>query len=227
MRRIFRQASVAAVMMLATAGLATKAEAALVQIGSFQSALGLYTYNNGSLTGTTTGDFSFDPAFASIFGISTLSYSNAQLQVDADATGSAATSGFPPTVSQPMDGFIVVTDLNTGNILVRTDFTYSFLTGVVGSNSVALIGSTGFGSTITYSSDVFNAALVGPPSDFRFALNPTSSPVAQSGSNFNNFTAPDIADFSTTVQTPEPASLALFGLGLTAVGVLARKRRRK
>lgn len=227
MRGILRKVSIAAVVMLVMAGFAPKAEAALVQIGSFQSALGNYTYSGGSLSGTTTGSYNFDPAFASLFGLPTTTYMSTSLTIDADATAAASTSGFPSTVSQQMSGFITITDLSTGNILVQTTFTSAYLTGVVGSNSVALIGSTGFGTTINYFSNVFNWNLVGPPSDFTFALNPTTSTVAQSGSNFANFTAPDTANFSTTVQTPEPASLALFGLGLTAVGALARRRRRK
>ena len=230
MRGILRKASIAAVVMLVTVGLAPKAEASLVQIGSYQSGQGNYTYTAGSLSGTTTtnSSFTFDPAFAAIFGLPTSTYNNVSLTIDADATASATTGGFPPTVSQQMSGFIVVTDLTTNQILVQTNFTSAFLTGVVGSNTVALLGSSGFGTTITYSSQVFNAALVGPPSDFTFTLNPTSVAIAQSGSNFANFAGPDTANFSTTVQTtPEPASLALFGLGLTAAGALARKRRRK
>ena len=230
MRGILRKASIAAIAMFVTMGLAPKAEAALVQIGSYQSGQGNYTYTAGSLSGTTTtaSSFTFDPAFATIFGLPTTTYTNVQLTIDADATGAVTSGGFPTTLSQPMSGFIVVTDLNTNQILVQTNFTSAFLTGALGGNTVALIGSSGFGTTITYSSNVFNAALVGPPNNFTFTLNPTSVAVAQSGSNFANFAGPDTANFSTTVQTtPEPASLALFGLGLTAAGALARKRRRK
>lgn len=227
MRGILRQVTITTAMLAAFAGLAPRAEAALVQIGSFQSASGLYSYVAGSLTGSTSGDFTFDPAFAAIFGLPTSTYAGSTLQVSATATGSVTSSSTPTgtTLFQAMNGFISVHD-SANTLLVRTDFTNAFLQGVVGTNSVTLGGSSAFG-TVVYSSNTFNQNLVGPPSDFAFDLNPTNRPVAQSGSNYANFTAPDIANFSTTVQTPEPASLALFGLGLTAVGALARRRRRK
>ncbi len=223
MRRFLRQVGTAAAIMLLSVAFAPKAEAALMQIGSFQSASGLYTYNAGSLTGMTTGDYTFDTPFATLFGLPTTTFS-ASLTITANATGTA--SGFP-SLSQAMDGTIVVTDVSTSQVLVSTTFTNAFLTGLLGSNTVALFGSTGVGTTVTYASNFFNAALVGPPSDISFVLNPTSAAVALSGGNFANFSAPDTANFSTTVQTPETASLALFGLGLTAVGAIVRRRRNK
>jgi hypothetical protein len=226
MRGILKKVSVALAVMFATVGLAPKAEAALVQIGSFQSALGNYTYSSGSLTGTTTGTYNFDPGFVALFpALSTTTYTNVSLQIDADATANATQSG--PFVTQTMSGFIIITDLSTNQTLLQTTFTNALLSGLANSFSVALFGSTGTGTTITYNSQVFNAGLLTTPRDFTFALNPTSSAIALSNGNFANFSGPDTANFSTTVQTPEPASLALFGLGLTVAGALARKRRRK
>jgi PEP-CTERM motif len=216
------------VLTLSITALAAPARAAIVQIGSFQGATGSYTYSAGTLSGTMTGDFNFDPAFVAIFGsLTTATYADATLTVSATRLAGAAGNvfSFGGSLFQRMDGYLEVRD-SGGTLLIRADFTNGLLFGVSGSTIVKLeADQPAGGATIVYSSDVFNDADLVPPSAFTFTLNPISRPLSASGGNFRAFEGVDTANFSSTVETevPEPATMTLLGLG--AVSMFIRRRR--
>ncbi|MGQ0736693.1 MAG: hypothetical protein ACT4QD_23950, partial [Acidobacteriota bacterium] len=188
-------------LAIAVAALPSSAQAAIVQIGSFSSSSGDYTYSAGTLSGTTSGVFTFDSAFASLFSVSALPQ-NATLSINATATSTVSGS---PFASQTMDGTVTVLD-SSSNVLVSATFTGAFFGGLLGSTSATLTGDTALGTTISYSSNVWNSALAIDPKTLNFNLTPLSAALAVvSGGNFANFTSPDIANFSTTLRAiPEP-----------------------
>ena len=227
-RRISKFLGVGALLLAFTA-VATPARADIIQIGSFQGEDGAYTYTNatGVFSGDMTGTFAFDPAFVTLFGppLTTTPYEGATLTLYATATAPAIS--FFGQAFQPMDGYLEVSYL--GSVLVRADFTNAILQGSIGAHTIIVQADDPVTSTIVYSSDVFEDAALIPPSALTFTLNPTSVPISiGANGNLDTFEGVDTANFSSTVdesRIPEPATLALFGIGLGVVGIVARRRR--
>jgi hypothetical protein len=237
-----RKARAVTLLALFVGALSGSAEATTIQIGSFTSDAGNYSYNGttGQLTGSTLGTFLFDSGAVALLGAPSTAFNNATLTVSTDdTTGVLATpSVFPPgtRLTEGHDGSLTITQFGTGAILLKAVFTGGFLTGIQGERQATLLGADTLGTTITYSSDFFTVP-VHAPYGFSFILNPlcatNTSPCtatnaasqlqpgtgAQTG-NFRSFFSPDSANFSGTVNVPEPASLTLFGLGLGAAGVM-------
>jgi hypothetical protein len=214
------------VLILSVAAVAVPARADVVQIGSFSGADGVYSYVDGTLSGTMSGDYTFDPQFVAIFTtLPTTTYLGATLEVSATRTGDVFSAG--TSLAQPMNGFLEVRD-SGGTLLVRADFTGGYLFGVLNDITMSLQASDpSFGSIITYSSDVFDALALIPPSAVRLDLNPVVPRVGLDGTgDFKNFEGIDTANFSSTVDEsliPEPATMSLLGVGV--VSVLVRRRR--
>jgi hypothetical protein len=222
-----RRALLAAVAVLVGAG--ATASAATFQIGSFESASGNYTYANatGTLTGTTSGSFTVDPeAFTAITGLPAPVAFGASLTVD--ATRTAAAFGAGPNVFQAMDGSFTVRRTSDNALVLRADFTGGFLGGQNGGN-VADLGAISplNGATVTYTSDFFDGSLLIDPKAVTFALNPLTVVGGLhigGGGNFASFTAPDTANFSASLNVPEPVSMSLLGMGLLGVAMARRRR---
>jgi len=230
---MFNKLKTGLMLGLFTAAVSATAQAAPIQIGSFTSASGFYSYNNGSLTGTTPGAFDFSPEAEALLGAPAGTFLNATLTVNATATGSITSTPLPSPpfpagtifLQQEFAGYIEIRD-SGGALLLRTDFSDSNLSGLQGGDTALLSGATQTGASISYSSAVLNTALLIDPQAFQFILTPTNPVLSVNGPNFTNFTAPDSANFSSDVTVaPEPGLLALFGLGLTAVGTMVRRRR--
>src|SRR5687768_2603347 len=85
---------------LFTAAVSATAQAAPIQIGTFASGSGFYTYTNGTLTGSTPGTFDFSPEAEAMVGAPAGLFVGATLQVNASAT-SAISSTLLPTPPFP------------------------------------------------------------------------------------------------------------------------------
>lgn len=233
MRAFFGRLSCAiAAVALLTVG-ATSASAGPIQIGSYQSSDGDYTYVDGTLSGTDVGGtWSFDPAFVFFFGVPGGPIPGTLTIL---ATADGPVSCLLGICIQEMSGTITVEDAGS-QIIIQMAFTGAQLQGTLDTNTITLYGNDPVDADITYLfSDYFNVAdLIEPntttnPAAFTFTLNPITPNLGTSGDNFTDFSGPDTGNFSASterVDVPEPAMLALFGLGLSGAGLLARRRRR-
>lgn len=108
-----------------------------------------------------------------------------------------------------------------------------FLTGTFSDAAFGGIGGPGLTvnvnnppDTLTLASDVIAAGLLAPPSTFGLTFANLTPGLHIDGATIGAFTADFSGTVSSNVAAPEPASLALFGVGLLGLGFVANRRRR-
>lgn len=187
-----------------------------------------FTFNGpgASFTATTVGNFQF------LVPGTVITPQPANIVLTSTATTPAVAAG--PVLSQPINGasntlsFRRVSD--NANLLTVT-FTGN-LTGLNGDVSATLSANTANGQTVTYTSDFFNFAGTTSRS---LGLNVTAitPDFTQNANGFlNNFVADATGGFSSspapvlTRPVPEPGSVVLFGIGLSASALVAARRGR-
>lgn len=160
-------------------------------------------------------------------GVAAGQTTDAFLSFDATSAIAASDNG-SGNYSQVFDGSFSFTDANSGANILTGNFTGAVLSATTGAFSLAINGSsTTGGGTLDYTSDLFNLGL---GNDFTFAATGLSRAISYSvghSLNYkpNGFQGNLTGTFSTVpTSTPEPAVIALFGLGLLGLGAARRRR---
>jgi hypothetical protein len=188
---------------------------------------------------------------------STSSVNNVTATENAGNTATAISAGSVPVqITQiaggpatPIDAFLTVTASSMGSATpVGLDFvqsysgSFSITNGATnylsGNFTDALFGSgTGLtltassatpGESVSFTSSVIPAADLGGPMAVSFAFSNVTPVVSIVGSSLASFTAHVGGTMSANpVQTPEPMSVALLGVGLLGLGTVAHRRRNR
>ena len=221
------------------------AQAMLTQIGQFinDGSTGFSWTNNGgsaTLTSLPANGSQVYFQYSNLAGLppELQSLQSAHLMISASTT----TPGYMSSgqANQPISGPITITitrdtpdpGFGTGghNILLQT--TVAPATGlalIAGQGGSAGLNATVPNETVTYKSDFFDFSKASGNS-FGLTLSGISPALSfndpQGGTILNSFTSSGVGSFS-TVTIPEPASVALLGIGcVVLVGARARKTRK-
>jgi hypothetical protein len=212
--------------------LAATAVTALAFALPANAALVLTFGQNGSgntITGTATGGTS-----------TTITGTDVSVDVTQILGGSPSTPDFL-TLNAISDGAAFL--VGTVNVAQHFDGTFSIRTAAGGGGTNLLSGAftdlllgTGPSATITvgappdlasFTSDVIDLGSLGPPVAVSFSFANVTPPVGLDGNTLASFTSGVSGLFSAEpIPTPEPAGLALFGLGLLGLGFVRRQSRR-
>lgn len=223
-KRIFTYLAIAAACVLGAVESSTAAMITVVTFGG--SPAGSVTgVNNGLALATTTitatdalvtiSDYAGGGApFSAYFNLSATSL----------APGNADVTAVPGLVIQHFGGSF---SFNSSLLLAGTNY----LSGTFVDATVGIIGSSGLTMTATASTYFSDLLLVSIPGSFNLSFSTLSPPVSVFNKSIGSFTAAvsgtmDATKASNIPLVPEPASMAIWGLGALGLAV-ARMRRRK
>lgn len=219
-------ASVAVAAFLAMG--AMSAQAAAVQFGTFSQTTGTpFTFNNqggfASMNFSASAQTKFN--FTAATGLST---ADRDATLIMSGTTNAAVQSFGGFLIQPINGAVNTVTLienSTGKTLLSMVFTGSIV-GQSGSANGSLSGDTVNANTVAYTSDYL--AFSGNPASFLIGL-PTVTPALGITGNFlTSFVSNAQGSFSGSFTAiPAPTSVAMFGTGIVATLVLARRNRKQ
>jgi len=220
-------ASLAAAALIAAA----PAHAAPFQFASFQSTNGNpFTWtNNGGTSGTLGVISSPTPITFNFLAGTNISNFDRAAHMSITATSTVPSTGgtFP---DQPINNggtFSIIED-STGKNLLSGVFSAADLSGHVGGPNADVSSSTQVGYTITFTSDYLIFDNTQNSFDLGLAnVNPLLSVGA--GGFLSSFNANANGQFVGNVlaTVPQPTSVAMFGTGMAATGLLAFRARRK
>ena len=194
------------------------ASAAQITIGHFNPVSGGVTWTNTSptgqlLTGTVKVNFTND--------LTNTTFNNAILTISASSSVPAVNAQDQP-INVPTSTVVIKDSTNT-TTLMNTTFTGDLLAPFSNNNIAQLLGGN-----VNY--------LTGSPTTgvgtFSIFLPNVSPNIVLTNGIFSNFGADvGVGQFLLTVTrqispVPEPASVAMFGTGIAAVGLLAHRRKR-
>ena len=189
----------------------TAADAALITFGLVGAPTPLFTLANFTLSGSTTAS----PAQVSGGGI--------DQNITTGTFNITATSGFTY-------GDVVIL---AGDSLLSGSFSSVSVQGNTGQTLASLLGSTSGGSTISFTSPLFNFA-PGSQLGFTFGLGSLAPAlgVTSSATTVNSFRSTISGTFQSDPapefpgSVPEPATWGMMIIGMGLVGVATRRRRR-
>lgn len=196
---------------------AVKSEAAIIVVFGQNTGLNLFTGNETG--GVTTLDANSIPVIITTLDENPVSI-NAFFSLDAVSTAGVTNIG-GNVYTQPYSGTFSIT--NAG---------FNYLSGTFDGIDLGIDGGTTmvFGSTdppllLNFTSDVIGMSL-SDPSAMALALTNITPGVSIVNNSFGDFTSSVAGNFSATdlSEVPEPATLALLGVGLSAIAARNRKR---
>jgi hypothetical protein len=146
----------------------------------------------------------------------------ASLTISATSTGAATSNG--TQVTQAFSGSFSITNGATNYLSgTFTDAVFGSGTGLTMS-----VSNASPGESASFTSNVIPAADLGNPEAIDLALSNVTPNVGITGTTLASFTSSVGGNFSANaVATPEPASMALLGVGLFGLAFVSGKRQRR